>query len=128
MIGLTIGTGLGAGIIINKHLFAGPNCGAGEFGMVAYLDHVYEYYCSGQFFQNVYQLDGEAVFQQAKQGDTRSLELYAEMGAHLGNAIKVIMYTYDASHIIFGGQYASPIPIFRMQCGNALTHSLLHNQ
>ncbi|HXS56133.1 MAG TPA: ROK family protein, partial [Hanamia sp.] len=29
MIGLTIGTGLGAGIIINNKLYAGVNCGAG---------------------------------------------------------------------------------------------------
>ncbi|HRQ49741.1 MAG TPA: ROK family protein, partial [Agriterribacter sp.] len=53
MIGLTIGTGIGAGIIINRRLYAGPNCGAGEFGMVDYLDHCYEYYGSGQFFQNL---------------------------------------------------------------------------
>lgn len=53
MIGLTIGTGLGAGIIINRHLYAGPNCGAGEFGMVDYLDHCYEYYASGQFCSDI---------------------------------------------------------------------------
>src|SRR5690242_371492 len=34
MIGLAIGTGVGAGIIINKKLYAGRNCGAGEFGTV----------------------------------------------------------------------------------------------
>ena len=71
MIGLTIGTGLGAGIIINRHLYAGPNCGAGEFGMVEYLDHCYEYYASGQFFQNVYNTDGEKIFEKAKSGDRR---------------------------------------------------------
>jgi len=103
MIGLAIGTGMGAGIIINSKLYAGPNCGAGEFGMVEYLDKVYEYYCSGQFFQNVYELDGEAVFESAKKGDEQALKLYALMGTHLGNAIKMIMYTYDPSLIIFGG-------------------------
>jgi glucokinase len=103
LIGLTIGTGLGAGIIINGKLYAGPNCGAGEFGMVDYLDHVFEYYCSGQFFQNVYQLDGEQVFQSAKKGDKQALELYELMGTHLGNAIKMIMYTYDPGLIILGG-------------------------
>ena len=36
MIGLAIGTGLGSGLIINKKLFAGPNCGAGEIGMADY--------------------------------------------------------------------------------------------
>jgi len=103
MIGLAIGTGLGAGIIINNKLYAGPHCGAGEFGMVEYLDKVYEYYCSGQFFQNVYQLDGETVFENAKKGDSQALHLYELMGTHLGNAIKMIMYTYDPELIIFGG-------------------------
>lgn len=103
MIGLAIGTGMGAGIIINKKLYAGPNCGAGEFGMCEYLDKVYEYYCSGQFFQNVYQLDGETVFQSAKKADLDALKMYSLMGMHLGNAIKTIMYTYDPDLIILGG-------------------------
>jgi glucokinase len=103
LIGLAIGTGMGAGIIINRKLYAGPNCGAGEFGMVEYLDKVFEYYCSGQFFQNVYQLEGETVFQRAKIGDLEARNLYGIMGGHLGNAIKVILYTYDPELIILGG-------------------------
>jgi glucokinase len=103
MIGLTIGTGLGAGAIVNKHLFAGPNCGVGEFGMVDYLDHNYEYYASGQYFSHVYQLNGEEVFERAKSGDLIAQQYYAELGTHLGNAIKLIMYTYDASYIVLGG-------------------------
>jgi len=103
MVGLTIGTGLGAGIIINNQLYAGPNCGAGEFGCVDYLDNNYEFYCSGSFFNNVYGLDGQQVFKDAQNGDARALELYAEMGIHLGNAIKLVMYTYDPALIILGG-------------------------
>jgi len=113
MIGLTLGTGIGAGIIINHRLYAGPNCGAGEFGMVDYLDHCYEYYGSGQFFQNVYQADGEIVFQKAKAGDSQALQWYAEMGTHLGNTIKTVMYTYDPSLIIFGGSVRFAYPYFK---------------
>lgn len=113
LIGLTIGTGLGAGVIINHHLFAGPNCGAGEFGMVDYLDHCFEYYCSGQYFQNVYQLDGQIVFEKAKAGDKQAQLYYAEMGTHLGNAIKMILYTYDPSLIIFGGSVRHAYPYFQ---------------
>ena len=112
LIGLTIGTGLGAGIIVNHHLYAGPNCGAGEFGMVDYLDHCFEYYCSGQYFQNVYQIDGQEVFEKAKAGDHTSRSYYAEMGIHLGNAIKMILYTYDPSVIIFGGSVRHAYPYF----------------
>ena len=103
MIGLTVGTGVGAGIIINKKLYAGRNCGAGEFGTVDYLDKIYEYYCSGSFFENVYGLSGEFVYEQVRQQDPQALKLYAEFGEHLGNCIKMIIYTYDPELIILGG-------------------------
>lgn len=111
-VGLAIGTGLGAGVIINHRLYAGPNCGAGEFGMVDYLDFCFEYYCSGQYFQNVYQTDGQVVFNKAKAGDLQAQQWYAEMGTHLGNAIKMIMYTYDTPLIIFGGSVRHAYPFF----------------
>jgi hypothetical protein len=65
MIGLIVGTGMAAGIIINDKLYNGRNCGAGEFGMIPYLDHFIEYYAAGQFFQNVHQTDGLQVYQRA---------------------------------------------------------------
>jgi glucokinase len=103
MVGLSIGTGLGAGIIINDKLYAGINCGAGEFGEVAYLDHNYEYYASGQFFQNFYAETGKAVFEKAQAGDKEAMIIFEEFGKHLGNAIKMILCTYDPGLIIIGG-------------------------
>lgn len=112
MIGLTIGTGLGSGIIINKKLYAGNNCGAGEFGMIEYKEQVYEYYASGQFFQNVYGIDGEVVFKRAKEGDEGALNMYVEMGTHLGNAIKTILFALDVDLIILGGSVRKAFPYF----------------
>jgi len=112
MIGLAIGTGLGAGAIVNKHLFAGPNCGVGEFGMVDYLDHNYEYYASGQYFAHLYHLNGEEVFERAKAGDVLAQQYYGELGTHLGNAIKLILYTFDASFIVLGGSVRHAYPYF----------------
>jgi glucokinase len=112
MIGLTIGTGLGAGIIIHNKLYAGANCGAGEFGMVEYLDKCYEFYACGQFFQNVYHTDGEEVFKKAKAGDAEALRRYGEMGTHLGNAMKTMLYTYDMDLIIIGGSVRSAFPFY----------------
>lgn len=112
MIGLAVGTGVGAGIIINKKLYPGHNCGAGEFGTAEYLDKIYEYYCSGSFFENVYGLKGEFVFAKAQQQDTHALKLYAELGEHLGNCIKMIMYTYDPQLIILGGSVRHAYPFF----------------
>lgn len=103
MIGLTIGTGLGAGIVLNKKLHTGRSGAAGEFGLISYLDHNIEYYASGQFFKNVYGLDGETVFAAATNGDEKSIELYGELGHHLGNAIKTILYALDTDLIVLGG-------------------------
>lgn len=113
MLGLTIGTGLGSGIIINKKLYPGKNGGAGEFGMIDYLDKYIEYYASGQFFQNVYQINGEEVFKKAKNGENGALKMYAELGHHLGNAVKTILYTLDLPLIILGGSVRFGYPYFK---------------
>lgn len=113
MIGLTLGTGLGAGVIINNKLYAGANCGAGEFGLFNYLDNILEFYCSGSFFQNVYNLDGVKVFEDAKKGDARALELYDELGTHIGHAIKMAMYAYDPQLIILGGSVRHAYDFFQ---------------
>jgi len=112
VIGLTIGTGLGSGLILNKKLFTGKNFGAGEFGIIDYMDHVYEYYASGQYFTNVYQIDGEIVFKNANQGEADALRMYEEMGMHLGNAIKTILYALDVELIILGGSVRHAYPYF----------------
>ena len=112
MIGITIGTGLGTGIIINKKLYTGKNFGAGEFGMADYLDKYYEYYASGQFFTNVYRMDGETVFTNANKGDASAIKMYEEMGTHLGNAIRMIMFAYDPAIIIMGGSVSKAWKFF----------------
>ena len=112
MVGLTVGTGLGSGLILNKKLYVGKNCGAGEFGMIDYLDKYVEYYASGQYFTNVYQTDGEVVFKSAGEGNPNALRMYEEMGGHLGNAIKIILYSLDVELIILGGSVRSASPYF----------------
>lgn len=112
MIGITLGTGLGSGIIINKKLYEGKNGGAGEFGMIDYLDKTVEYYASGQFFKNVYNTNGEIVFENAKNGNREALEMYEALGIHLGNAIKIILYALDVELIIIGGSVRNAFPYF----------------
>ena len=112
MVGLTIGTGLGSGLILNKKLYNGKNGGAGEFGMIDYLDNNYEYYAAGQFFENVHQVKGEIVFEKAKRGDLAALKMYDEMGMHLGKFIKMILYALDVELIVLGGSVRHAWPYF----------------
>ncbi|MCH8327262.1 MAG: ROK family protein [Candidatus Marinimicrobia bacterium] len=112
IIGLIIGTGFGAGIIVNDRLYSGANCGAGEFGMMPYLDSVYEHYCSGQFFTLHKGQTGEQLYKQAVDGDTQALQIFAEYGDHLGSGIKAILCAYDPEIIILGGSVRKAYDLF----------------
>jgi glucokinase len=112
-VGLTIGTGIAGGIIINKKLYNGSNSGAGEFGMLPYLDGNFEDYCSGQFFQKIHGIAGEKVFSNAKAGDAEALSLYSTFGKHLGNLIIQVLYTFDPETIILGGSVSKAYTHFR---------------
>jgi glucokinase len=120
MVGLTIGTGLGCGLIFNKQLYEGRNGGAGEFGMIPYMDKTIEYYASGQFFENVYKISGERVFKKACKGDKEALTMYEEMGFHFGNAIKTILYATDIELIILGGSVSNAFTYFSKNMWNQI--------
>ncbi len=106
MVGLTLGTGLGAGIVINGELLSGASGAAGEFGIVPYLDKTIEDYCSGSFIKQRFGSSGEIAFKKAKEGDLDALATFNEFGRHLGNAIKIIISTVDPNKIVIGGSVA----------------------
>jgi glucokinase len=120
MVGLTIGTGLGSGLILNKQLYTGTHCGAGEFGMIPYMDQCIEYYASGQFFKNVYGIEGEVAFQRALNGATEAIDMYCEFGTHLGNAIKTILFALDVELIILGGSVSRAFTLFEKSMWNSI--------
>lgn len=109
---ITLGTGIGMGLICNGKLYEGRNCGAGEIGMIPYLDDIYESYCSGQFFSKKNKV-GSKIYELALNGNTSALELYKQFGMHLGNAIKIILYTYDPEMIILGGSVSKSYDFFK---------------
>jgi glucokinase len=120
MVGLTIGTGLGSGLILNKQLFTGSHCGAGEFGMIPYMDQCIEYYASGQFFRNVYGIEGQVAFQRALNGNTEAIDIYAVFGTHFGNAIKTILFALDVELIILGGSVSKAFTLFEKSMWNSI--------
>ena len=111
-VGVTIGTGLGSGIIINNRLYCGSNCGAGEFGSIPYKKSILEYYCGGQFFMGEYGIRGEQVYARAKQGDKTAIEIFEQFGAHVGEAMKIIMFSVDPEAIIIGGAVSQAFSFF----------------
>lgn len=112
LVGITIGTGLGAGIIAGGKLVTGTNGGAGEFGMIPYLDHFIEYYACGQFFEHVHKVKGEEVYAWAQAGDHRALDIYRQLGHHLGHALSVVRLAVDPELIVLGGSVANGFAYF----------------
>ncbi len=112
LVGMVLGTGLGAGIVINGKLYCGRNCGAGEIGTIPFREHTVEYYCCGQFFQNQYGVDGGQLYEQAKQGDASALEKFAVFGDNLGYAVMIALYAYDPEIIILGSSASRAWPYF----------------
>jgi glucokinase len=119
-VALIIGTGIAGGLVLHDQLYNGFNGGAGEFGMLPYLDQHLEYYCSGQFFQNVHQTEGPLVYEQAKAGDPAALAMFEELGNHIGHAIKAVLYTLDPDVIILGGSVAQAYPFFEKSLWQAV--------
>ena len=52
------------------------------------------------------------VFQRAKEGDESALKMYEELGVHIGNAIKTILYALEVDKIILGGSVRHALPYF----------------
>ena len=112
LVGMILGTGLGAGIIISGKLYCGRNCGAGEIGKILYKEHTIEYYCSGQFFRQQYAMDGGILFERAQQGDAKALEIFNDFGDNLGQAVMIALYAYDPEIIVLGGSVSKAWPFY----------------
>jgi len=112
-VGLSIGTGIGMGIIINHKLYSGMLCGAGEIGMVPYKDGIIENYASSFFFSEGYEKTAKEMSELALRGESKAVEAYKEFGVHLGEAIKIIMYLYAPQAIVLGGSISKAYPLFR---------------
>jgi glucokinase len=111
-VGLVIGTGIGAGLVINNKLYSGKNCGAGEVGMLAFRDGIIEDYCSGQFFVNKAGVNGKILCERAVSGDAAALEHFREFGRNIGEAVKILLYTIDPEIIVIGGSVSNSYKFF----------------
>jgi len=112
MIGFTLGTGIGTGIIANSSLYAGNLCGAGEWGAFPYLDKTFEDYCSNKFFQAFAGENAKITASRAERGEKAAVLLFEKFGEHLGNFINRILLAYSPEAIVIGGSIRRAYPLF----------------
>lgn len=109
---IALGTGVGAGVVIDGRLYCGRNTGAGEIGNIPYLDRDYEYYCSSRFFVGR-GTSGKLAYERAVKGDPEALGLWREFGGHVGDLVMLTLYAYDPEAIVFGGSISHAFGFFR---------------
>ena len=123
MVGITIGTGFGTGIIIERKIYCGYNCGAGEFDRIPFKDKNIDFYCSGQFFSK-YGFKGEELQKKAELKDQKALKIYREFGDNLGKALTIIVSAIDPELIVLGGSVSKAYPFFKETMLKALKQNI----
>ncbi len=136
MIALTLGTGVGGGLVINGKLFHGPRYSAAEIGHLVINENgprcscgshgcIETYVGSGFFVKEVQKrlrLGGKSVLKRwlregkelspylvseaAKKGDAFSREIWHETAAHLGTALAGLVNILNPEKIVLGGGVA----------------------
>lgn len=120
IIGLTIGTGVGGGIVINGELYRGRNGAASEFGhMIIREGKSVENLVSGKALRSRWEEQfqekkkGEDIIQLAIQNDSRAKSFLEEIGKDFGIALANLILAFNPETILIGGSAAAPFPFYQ---------------
>lgn len=126
LVGVTLGTGLGVGIIDNGRIFCGAHLGAGEIGCLSYIGgNMLESFCSKQFFENMGTGCLE-VCSKAQHNDREALAILEDFGMHMGRMLALVMYAYDPSCIVLGGGVANAYPYFKTSMEKSIRENFVY--
>lgn len=121
MVGITLGTGVGGGLVVNGRLIRGRRGGAGEIGHVTLIDSGRPCYCgkfgcseqylSGTAFETSYAMrasalqrkKGSEIFELADRGDPMAIATIEYYRDHLVDFLSNICNFLDPHIIILGG-------------------------
>ncbi|HOC42419.1 MAG TPA: ROK family protein [Thermoanaerobaculales bacterium] len=112
LVGLTLGTGLGTGVIIGGLLHSGRNCCAGEIGAMPHKGLTLEDWCAGRFFLREGGVSGGEAHERARSGDAAAIALFERFGRELAEAVMIVCCAYDPEAVILGGSIAAAFDLF----------------
>ena len=109
---VTLGTGVGLGIVHEGKLFCGANCGAGELCALPYEGSIIEDFTSKKFLTDQ-GWDGVEAAKAAREGNPEAQAMFDAFGRHLGALLHTVMLAYDPDRIALAGGIANNAPFFR---------------
>ncbi|MEL3970860.1 ROK family protein [Rossellomorea oryzaecorticis] len=110
---LTVGTGIGGGIIINGELHSGHSYSAGEWGYMRIEGEEFEKVASfpalikmAKEYKSQLKWTGKEIFDAYDQGDPKIMKAVAVFYRHLAVGISNLIYIFDPEKVIIGGGIA----------------------
>ena len=136
LLGFTLGTSIGMGIIINGKLFKGARGQAGEIwrspisiagdesDASVEKDQIVDRCLGGRFLGSLYkkfsgtEISGAQIHEKAVQNDPAALQCFAVYGRRLGAFLCQAVNMFDPHAIVFGGSVSSDYAFFAPEFSN----------
>lgn len=142
LIAVTLGTGVGGGIILDGKLWRGVDGSAGEIGHIGVdpfggvactcgSSGCLEVYASAtaivrmtreailrypnSLLQNIEDLTSEKIYQAGKKGDELAIEVFRQMGVYLGIGLASLINLLNPEIIVIGGGLSNGWDLFEKQ-------------
>ena len=106
LVGVTLGTGLGGGIIINRRIHTGLVGGAGELGCLPFRGGIVEDFCSAALFASKYDKTGAELYLEARSGNKDSILIFDELARNIGELLNLVIYILAPEAFVIGGSVA----------------------
>lgn len=120
MVCMTLGTGVGSGLILDGHLYRGPGFAAGELGHMPLNEHGETCGCGGYGCLETYvgnkrlvklarkmtrkkDISLEEMYALAKKGNTVVLKFWEQTATHIGNNLVGVVNLLNPERIVIGG-------------------------
>ncbi|MFC1725351.1 ROK family protein [candidate division KSB1 bacterium] len=119
IIGLTLGTGTGCGIICNGVLYNGATGTSGEIWKTSYLDGNVEDYTSAKAVRKLFykktgkEIPAKRISELAEKKDHSALMTWKEYGRHLGMLVSGLINFFDPDAVILGGSLSRSYKFFK---------------
>ncbi len=117
--GVTLGTGLGLGVVIGGRLVRGHGCCAGEIWTAPYRDGILEDWVSGTALAARYSqaggemLTGGEIHQRATEGEALARGTLLALGEALGFGLSYLVNVLNPEVVVVGGSVARAWDFFR---------------
>ncbi len=121
VVGLTLGTGFGCGIVLNRQIFNGATGTAGEIFLSPYNGTQFEEIISGRGLAQIYKkhsgrkIIGPEIETRARSGEKSALDAWREFGFHLGRIISHMVNFLDPDGIVIGGSISRAFDLFEAE-------------